>query len=63
MSYEFNRTVDYRALTGMRDFGLPEDDDSPVEIAVRFWMSYAWSAFCLQWIAVSWAAVIGKETA
>ena len=29
--------------------------------AVAFWMHYAWSAFCLQWVAISWCAAVGKE--
>lgn len=64
MSYAFSNTVDHKCLSGFRHWNWREVDafdDGPVECAMRFWMGYAWSAFCLQWVAISWCAVIGRE--
>lgn len=35
----------------------PRGWNSAGELVMRF----HWSAFCLQWVAISWCAVIGKE--
>jgi hypothetical protein len=35
-----------------------QTDDSILPDLTRF----VWSAFCIQWVAISWCAVIGKET-
>lgn len=56
--YPFKNTVDYSALHGFDEFG---DPDEAWGAAVTFWMNYAWSAFCLQWVAISWCAVVGDE--
>lgn len=53
-----NVTGDYEALHGLRDFDSAHFESWQ---AVRFWMHYAWSAFCQQWIVISWCAVIGTD--
>lgn len=59
----FSKTFDHDALTGRIHFGGAEIGHSTnTAAAVNFWMNYAWSAFCLQWVAISWCAVIGTAT-
>lgn len=53
---------DYKALRGDIRFGSYNEREADYAFIVRFWMHYAWSAFCLQWVAISWAAVVGKES-
>jgi hypothetical protein len=38
----------------------PQDLDENYSI-ITVWCHFAWSAFCLQWLAIGWAMVVGDE--
>src|SRR5688500_16091806 len=45
------------AFNGTSDGGGGDPNYSIITV----WCHFAWSAFCLQWLAIGWAMIVGDE--
>ena len=62
----FKISADWQMLRGntalsISPIYLTDFKQLAVESLVTVWCQYAYSAFCLQWLAVGWAMIVGKE--